>query len=490
MRVLEYAVCLVLLASILLWEVPSTQLTDGDDVFQEQLRRLAYSVPYKYTVYQNGTTYYAEANQIGLLDDSDSDFAVLMERIVSSDSKIALHDGTFLLTSQWDVANIHNCVLEGSGAATYLSLDDGVDDDLLLIYECSNIALRNMRLDGNKAGQAGTIYTVRVDSSNRVTVENVIVEDGLTDNMAFINSNRIFCRNIWSTAAANVGVIFDTNCHTIELDGLMSWDEPTAFEVHSSQTSVDHVKAVGDTSWVGAVRNGYNNTVSHVTSAAPVNGILVDTLASNCDLDHIILNGVTGDYGIVMRAQGNIGDCQLIGSDAVGSVGVLVEADTVKIHDSIIKHFQSGITTNNDYTTITNNTCTLCTTYGVTLNVGVNYALVHGNELRGNTIHGLAFGGGGAGCRMWNNEGYQTERSGTDTIANGTTSKVVTYSATGFDYVPAAEHIRIIGLETPTTDVGTISISDITATQFTVNVKSDPGASNWDFGWQIIVTPG
>lgn len=73
-------------------------------------------------------------------------------------------------------------------------------------------------------------------------------------------------------------------------------------------------------------------------------------------------------------------------------------------------------------------------------------------------------------------------RSGSASIANGTTSIAITHN---LSYTPNAEDITVIGKENPTNSVGTIWVDTIGATQFTVNVENDPGASGWDFGWRV-----
>ncbi len=73
-----------------------------------------------------------------------------------------------------------------------------------------------------------------------------------------------------------------------------------------------------------------------------------------------------------------------------------------------------------------------------------------------------------------------TENSGTATILNTATSVVVTH---GLAITPDVNKIKIIGKENPTNDVGTIWVDTITATQFTIHVENDPGASNFDVGW-------
>lgn len=82
-------------------------------------------------------------------------------------------------------------------------------------------------------------------------------------------------------------------------------------------------------------------------------------------------------------------------------------------------------------------------------------------------------------------EDYVTENSGNGTITSGSTSVVITH---GLSRTPALQDVIITGGENPTNDVGTIWVSTLTSTQFTVNCEADPGASNFDFGWKAIIT--
>lgn len=72
--------------------------------------------------------------------------------------------------------------------------------------------------------------------------------------------------------------------------------------------------------------------------------------------------------------------------------------------------------------------------------------------------------------------------SGASTITNGNTSVVVAH---GLSVTPTAQQIHIIGKENPTNDIGNIWVDTIGAANFTVNIRNDPGASNWDFGWSV-----
>lgn len=88
------------------------------------------------------------------------------------------------------------------------------------------------------------------------------------------------------------------------------------------------------------------------------------------------------------------------------------------------------------------------------------------------------------GARIRDNGGYITEARGTATIPSGSTSVVVSH---GCSRTPTLGNITLTGGENPTTTVGTMWVSNITSTQFTINCEVDPGASGFDVGWQVII---
>jgi hypothetical protein len=53
----------------------------------------------------------------------------------------------------------------------------------------------------------------------------------------------------------------------------------------------------------------------------------------------------------------------------------------------------------------------------------------------------------------------------------------------GLDVTPVLEDISIVLGENPTNDPGNIWVDTFTSTQFTVNCRNDPGASNLDLAW-------
>ncbi len=74
--------------------------------------------------------------------------------------------------------------------------------------------------------------------------------------------------------------------------------------------------------------------------------------------------------------------------------------------------------------------------------------------------------------------------SGTGSVLSAATTDVITH---GLPYTPTIDQIIVTFAEQGDNDYGRWWVSTITSTQFTVNVSADPGASNLDFGWRILV---
>ena len=110
------------------------------------------------------------------------------------------------------------------------------------------------------------------------------------------------------------------------------------------------------------------------------------------------------------------------------------------------------------------------------------------NLIEGNSVTWGAFGpsvglieSAGANTIVRNNIGWNTEKVGTATVANGSTTVNVTH---GIDGTPALGNISV----TPTNSMGSAAkfwISGATNTQFTINVNADPGVTTATFAWSI-----
>jgi len=153
----------------------------------------------------------------------------------------------------------------------------------------------------------------------------------------------------------------------------------------------------------------------------------------------------------------------------------------------------SGQTTANTYDNLTGNAvyCVLSGNRldGASARYGINAAgsswTIIGNALDNSGTTGLindTTSGGGA--RIRNNGGYITEAVGTATINSGSTSVVVNH---GCSKTPGLGSITVTLGENPTNTAGDVWISSIGATQFTINCRNNPGASNLDVGWKVLI---
>lgn len=73
-------------------------------------------------------------------------------------------------------------------------------------------------------------------------------------------------------------------------------------------------------------------------------------------------------------------------------------------------------------------------------------------------------------------------KSGVDSIASGNTSVTVAHRC---EDTPAPQQITITPTNNPTNDPGNWWVDTITDETFDVNVRSDPGASGFDFAWKV-----
>jgi len=119
--------------------------------------------------------------------------------------------------------------------------------------------------------------------------------------------------------------------------------------------------------------------------------------------------------------------------------------------------------------------------WGIAIGAGAvtRYQLVN-NNVTGNGLGGISDGSTGTERYARDNIGFVTRTKGEGTIASGTTSLVVNH---GLSVTPVGYDISIEFLTSSTNDPGNWWITAVGATQFTVNVRNDPGASGLTFAW-------
>lgn len=193
-------------------------------------------------------------------------------------------------------------------------------------------------------------------------------------------------------------------------------------------------------------------------------GITVAATAVSVTLDGNVIDQ-SGDHGISISAARTI----INGNYVTNSADDTASKDGIFINDA-----SYCIVTNNVFT---DNQGTKTQRRGITTYGTSDYTVIIGNSLSGNDSAALSLVGSNNTVRA--NEGYITEKMGTDSIASGTTSKVVAH---GLATTPT--HVNVTMKEQGTNDYGRWWVGSIGATNFTLNVTSDPGASNLDFSWE------
>jgi hypothetical protein len=248
------------------------------------------------------------------------------------------------------------------------------------------------------------------------------------------------------------------------------------------------------------VENNYLENASTLNSGARA-GIYMTGAARNIKLrDNTPTNCVTG----IACIDGDRKNVTISGNSPHSNTGngIKVQANVssgvvkgVKVHDNDVwDNVGSGIDIYSNGTLeveLQNNRVfdDALSTQTTSLNVGTesgktSKVRAFNNEFLNATPVNTYGDGLSSGSKLRNNDGYVTETSGIGSIASGATSAVITH---GLSTTPAAKNITVTLTESPTNDPSNIWISNLTSTQFTVNCRNDPGASNLDFSWQAIV---
>lgn len=188
--------------------------------------------------------------------------------------------------------------------------------------------------------------------------------------------------------------------------------------------------------------------------------------------------------GNVVSFNANFG-IEINGFDPVNSsFNCTVSNNTVTSNkqDGIRVQITTGSTRNSNNHIISSNRVDGNTGYGITLSSGAGQNYVADNYFTANTAGSVSNSGSGNVFR--NNRGYLTESNGTSTIASGSTSVVVNHN---LNRQPFVKDIIV----TPNNSLGNAAkywVSNVTATQFTINVNTDPGSGTAQFAWQAIIS--
>lgn len=133
------------------------------------------------------------------IDDHET-IQLAIDTLPASGGKVQLLEGTFYVEDNIDLASY--LILEGVGYATHLIIPDGCDCTISMLdgaFGTTDVTVRSMRLDGNKAGQgAGLTFGIHSLGCGSVDENGVSVEDCTVENFR--------SHGIWYGASYNCNV--------------------------------------------------------------------------------------------------------------------------------------------------------------------------------------------------------------------------------------------------------------------------------------------
>lgn len=462
----------------------------------------------------NATSFGAKGD--GVTNDSA---AIIAAAASGSAVRVYLPAGTFLIGTGITLQSNHSYIGAGVGLTT-LKLTNGmaVAGAFGGTAPLSNIEIADMTIDGNKAnnpqdgfaliGMGATGQTAAIDnvSLHDLVLKNsteycIGLEGGTFTNVHISNVTMDGCDrdglDIKSNTDGNNGIFID-NVHVSRF-GLSEAGGQTAFDirgkavmnnirvndVHGTDTgirfnreapaaptgstgsslsnfqiygtNVDTIVNIGlyIRSESISISNGYIFGTSYgvyVESAVPMKGTLISNVSVEGTRNFAFLSQGSNDKGTGIsncNATNNIGN------------GFFLIADQARLVNSLAA--DNGGT-------------------GIWVSSAAVDPIVLGNTVFNNTIHD--FKNDSSTTHASNNVGIKTRNSGTATITAAVTSVVVTH---GLFSTPLIADISITLNTNTTNDIVRAWVSNVTSTQFTVNVGAAPGASTAVFAWQASV---
>jgi parallel beta-helix repeat protein len=229
--------------------------------------------------------------------------------------------------------------------------------------------------------------------------------------------------------------------------------------------------------------NTYNNLHAYSMSGSVIDG-------------NVVVGASMAKRGIYLRGTGNILSNNIVydhceeGIVLYESTGGLITGNRVYANSQNTTNTKSGILVshnaidnyiNTNY--VHKGTGDKVQKYGIE----VSTSAATGNVIKNNYVvdggDTISIYNIGTNTIITNNTGYVTENSGTATIPNGSTSIVVNHGL-------ATTPTRVQVTPTLLSNANKFWVTDKTATQFTINVDSDPGAGTAVFDWRATVGEG
>ncbi|MBD3319551.1 MAG: hypothetical protein GF350_00475 [Chitinivibrionales bacterium] len=398
--------------------------------------------------YQNAAHYRCD----GTADDDTVQSAV--DSLGTSPGVVLLLDGSYSATGNVTVSNAGQFI-KGLGWATTWNLSQSANTtDYAFVFSGNNTyncGISDMIIDCNGANQTagGGVY---VEGMRQFRIDNLKAQEGKVYNV-YVKGNTLSCNGFRMFNSELTGAGTDN----LRVQAVWNWKVYDTYMQTATQKGLNtsgggeclvHGCSFDTNTQAGAYFYAVSRGTIADTRYCGDNGRAGIEFASTC-LDMTVNGGEVNDNG----------------SSGTNPYGVYVKgtANNTQVYN-ITAH-------NND---------TVHQDYGVYIGATAVNTVVKNNGLSYNTVAGVYNGNSTSIIRY--NKGYVTENSGTATIANGSTSIVVTH---GLATTPT--DVTLTPKEQGTNDYGRLSWGSGNSTRFTITCSADPGASNLDVNWYAFI---
>ena len=482
--------------------------------------------------------------------DDQIEIQAAIDALPAIGGEVNLLEGTYSINDP--ILMPSNSSLVGSGFSTVLRLVDAKDVNIRVIINADGVAgnqfivIKNLTIDGNRAAQAaGLQYGIFFDNVSYSLIENLHVKDFRqatpTAGIAIYNSTRniisgntvegcwtgiktyqasnynIITKNLTRLNAYH-GIGVDYNSYYLNINGNVCVENAVGIQiVRGFDLLISNNLCHSNTSEGISTDSNSSRLVIHGNTIRTngSNGIAVSASQSMVSDNHCTGNTHRGiqawavDLVIVGNVASNNNEAGIqLEPDAHRAIikgnitnenrrdGIYVRSDNCVIsgnfaqsNSQINNNVSSDITTDGDYNNIQNNTCragplAFKPRHGIRVSAaGATLNLVANNDLYNDGFATSPFGDVGAGTIVRNNRGWVTENSGAATVVNGTTLIVVNH---GLVSTPT----RVFLTTTLWSNSNKAWVTNLTATQFTINVDADPGVGTATFNWKAQVGEG
>ena len=482
--------------------------------------------PQSYLVFNDGQYTYAQSGVTGAIvstsTDSDTVIQYALDHLTTGRTwkETVTLLGNFTVNSQINVPSYTKIDIDGkitqapnvSYGAIFKNKNAGSAEDKF-------IEITGGLTDGNKGGNASS-HVIWFDGVTNSTIHDIAAVNAgapagrniyITTTNAARPSQNILLDNIFTAGATDSNIefagtndgVFATSVHNLSATNIISvrgGERGIAFtNVQNSTMNTFVINGTVNNRGLDVGYGSLNNAISNGYIAYTKLSGLVDAdsptapPADRNTYSNIIIYNATR---FAVEASSNYLTFNNIHGEHSGQYGFQCSCNFTSITSSVM--INNGKNAANTYdgffirngrnntligNVATDDQATKTQRYGITVasaSGGTTLNNILANNVVSGNLQSKGINDSGTSTIIRNNVGFITENKGTATINSGSTSATVTH---GLSYTPTAAECTVTWTENPTNDPGNWWLSGITSTQFTVNVRSDPGASNLDFGW-------